>query len=494
MSIVGKAPHSTNDTLFVVDSDRPVPLVEAKLIQESPALSSLIQQEVHRNGRARTSERVSGLLERFGFDWEAVTEPGHMRFGPAATFVTAAAARYAEARARSIADALDLPFDVVDGVKLVDAAAPALRDYLTLISAAPELYGRESYELQSPHETLQLRQTGCLQKFLMLQHWGSDSVLPRCIYELSNSFRGEPVGDLELCFRLRHFRLPEAHVHARSLIESVAQARVVHRAIVDDLTPVVGRLAMLISTTAEFAATYEDMIVDLTRDAESPALLCVSPPGVACQDGVELDVEYKFADSEGFARELSTFQIDERIGRAFGLGTRDVPLTTIHCVPIGSVERFVFAAFDRIARLEAAGGSPRLPLWMSPTVVRIVLPPDGNPGIADVAEIVATLAGNGVRVDVDDRPIGVAAKSADARADLVPVQIHVSDADATAADALHVTKFESPAARGEPMSLACLVDQLMAAPDFTESPRLHRPRRLSEIPQRLSQRDVQAGR
>jgi threonyl-tRNA synthetase len=482
MSIGDELVAAADHKFFVVDGPGLIPLDHVNVADATAGLRSLVRQEVNGDRQVRASGRVAELLKRFEFEWETVAEPGHMRFGPAATFVMGAVARYAEGRSRHIADTLGVPFDLIAGVTVLDTAAPALRDYLTLIAATPSLYGEHPYQLQPPRESLRLRQTGCLQKFAMLRQWGPNSItIPRCIHELSDSFRAELTDDLELCFRLRHFTLPEAHLHARSVAESVEQATIVHGSIVDDLKVHVGELAMLISTTAEFAARYEHVLIELAERAESPALLCVSPPGAACQDGVELDVEYKFVDTGGCARELSTFQIDEVISRAFGVATPNEPITTIHCVPVGSVERFVFAAFDRIASLEAGGVRARLPLWMSPTVVRILLPPGADPTGADVTAISRTLTENGIRVDVDDRQLSTDTKIHDARADLVPIQLRVVETGAAISGVVNVDRFEADGETPESLSLAALIGELTGAPDFTETPfGHHRPRRLSD--------------
>jgi threonyl-tRNA synthetase len=470
-------------TVQVITSDGGIEPLGRDRAAWARGLASLVDQEVLGRRRGPVHPRVRQLLARFGFEFEPASEPGHMRFQPSAAQMLQRVTTYAEARARAIAADLGIPFDRVEGVNVIDGSAPVLRDYLRLIHGEGDLYGAQPYFLAPPRPHLLLRQTACLQKYSVAQEWDSAAtVLPRCLYELSDSFRGEPEDDLQLSFRLRRFRVPEAHLHARSLDESVAQAERVHALISSDLAGHTGEVALLVTATHEFVRRHRGFLVRLTARAGAPALLKEIPPGALCQDGVEIDVEYKFVDATGFARELSTFQIDELITRSVGVSRPEAPVTTIHTVPIGSAERFVFAAFDRIARLEADGGRARLPLWLSPVAVRLAWDRDQAPPPGVVDALCLALEAHRLTVDIDDRPMPLAEKVAAADTELVPLVLLLGRA--STADLVEVRCFDNERT------------STMRLPDLLVDQGLHDELdagRLPPLPRRLSARPVLTG-
>ena len=239
--------------------------------------------------------------------------------------------------------------------------------------------------------------------------------------------------------------------------------------------------AMLLSVTADFRRRDADFLHNLVAIAGQPALLVEPPAGALCQDGVELDVEYKLLDSTGFARELSTFQIDERITRSFGLTEGRFPATTIHSVPTGGVERYIFMEFDRIAQAEAAGRRARLPLWMAPAAVRIICADDVPPGDAGVGELATILEQAGVRTDIDDRALPVSGKLADAAADLVPYQVHVSQGNCDTSD-LRILAFGTPPSGAVSMPVGNFIGLLTESDDFARHVSIPASRRLSTKP------------
>lgn len=112
-------------------------------------LASLVDQEVLGRRRGPIHPRVEQLLRQFGFEFEPVSEPGHMRFQPLAAHMLECVTMYAEGRSRAIAADLGIPFDRVEGVNVVDGSAPILQDYLRLIHGEENLYGAEPSRIAS---------------------------------------------------------------------------------------------------------------------------------------------------------------------------------------------------------------------------------------------------------------------------------------------------------------------------------------------------------
>jgi hypothetical protein len=429
MSTTLTPPAATTSWHLVHDGLHPVP---DDLDVLPRGLVSLIRQEMHGDRDIRTPTRVAQLLARFGFEWEPTAEPGHMRFVPPAMSVLDGATRYAEAVARRAAERAGIPFDHVGGVTVVDHCDPRLSGYRTLLEAAPAAYGSTPYLVRPGDgsdtvDGLRLRQTGCLQKFSIAADWDLPATAaPRCLWELSDSYRREPEDTLELGWRPRRFRLPEGHWHAAKVPEAVDLASIAHESVLDVARQLDAEVVLLLACTAEFAAAHHEFLDKLAVGTDGPALLRVTPPGTLCEDGVELDAEYKILDAAGQARELGTFQIDHRITAAFGLTAPQNPSATIHAVLTGSVERSVSAAFDQAARAEAAGTPAALPLWACPTWVRLIWAPEHPPPPTEVATLSETLSSNGVPTDIDDRPAPLRHKQALAHTDLVAYTIDLT--------------------------------------------------------------------
>jgi threonyl-tRNA synthetase len=441
--IATNASAVADPSYYVVTSDDVVPIGVYPGTDLGAGMDCLIEQEVLGRRSEKVPDRLNELLQNFGFEWEPLSEPGHMRFLAHAAFMLCRAKENAARVASSIFQGLDIPFVRLEGVSLVDPSAPVMREYLRMTSSDAGLYGDSPYEVGGAGRSYMLRQTACFQKFsACLDRALSADSLPVALFEISDSFRREPEDALQLSYRLRRFHLPEAHVHTRDVRESVEMSLQLHPRILSALSELEADLVLLISTTHEFASSNHHYFKLLASHANSPALLKVYPPGRMCEDGVEVDVEYKIVDSMGCCRELGTFQIDEQITKNFGVrcdnGTTP---TTIHSVFSGSIERYLYSTLDRIVRSEAAGVRQHLPLWISPVVARVM---PMNPASAQSALSIAGQLGDaGIRTELDDRGHDIESVIRDADSLLVPYLVLVSTDPAGGSHVVSVREFSS---------------------------------------------------
>jgi threonyl-tRNA synthetase len=430
-------------TFFVVTADDVIPLGEYPDANLNAGLECLVEQEVLGQRNEVVPGRLSELLQNLGFGWEPLSEPGHMRVvGPAAFMLNRAKEHAASVAGTMFAD-LGIPSIRVAGVSLVDPSAPVMRDYIRLTSGEDGLYGDAPYHVGGADHLYMLRQTSCFQKYsACLDHKLVARSLPAALFEISDSFRREPRETLQLGYRLRRFHLPEAHVHARTVREAAEVALHLHAQILLALSELEAEVVLLISATHKFASSHGDYFQRLASHTGAPALLKVAAPGRMCEDGVEVDVEFKVVDSSGCCRELSTFQVDEQITRTFGVSCDDgTTPATIHAVLTGGVERYLYLTLDRVVRAEAAGERRRLPLWISPVIARVV---PADPAAVRCALSVATqLHRAGIRTELDDRahPIGAAITAADSL--LVPYLVLVGTGLAGEDQIVRVRNYES---------------------------------------------------
>ena len=131
--------------------------------------------------------------------------------------------------------------------------------------------------------------------------------------------------------------------------------------------------------------------------------------------------EWNFVDANDKAAALTTDQIDTENAERFGItftdeaGEKRHPLI-LHLSPSGAVERVLYALLEKAAAATKAGKTPMLPLWLSPTQVRIV------PVSADQLEYARALLDRlpDVRADLDDSDDTLAKKIRTAEKEWVP--------------------------------------------------------------------------
>jgi threonyl-tRNA synthetase len=92
---------------------------------------------------------------------------------------------------------------------------------------------------------------------------------------------------------------------------------------------------------------------------------------------------------------------------------------------MGSIERWMYAVLEEAAKQQKAGKAPSLPLWLSPTQVRLI--PVSSEHLKFCLKVAEDIEKKGVRVDVDDRNETVAKKVRDAERDWVPYVIVIGE-------------------------------------------------------------------
>jgi threonyl-tRNA synthetase len=159
--------------------------------------------------------------------------------------------------------------------------------------------------------------------------------------------------------------------------------------------------------------------MELVRIERKPILINFVPEGVFYW---VLNVEYTIIDELDRPREIATFQIDVGNAERFNIsytdhyGGKKYPVI-IHTAIIGTVERYMFTIFDCATKAEKLGKKPQLPLWLSPTQIRII--PVTPEQLAD-ANSVADELEKRVRVDIDDREETLQKRIRDAEVNWVP--------------------------------------------------------------------------
>jgi threonyl-tRNA synthetase len=136
-----------------------------------------------------------------------------------------------------------------------------------------------------------------------------------------------------------------------------------------------------------------------------------------------LKFEFNFIDALDKASALSTVQIDVENAERYDIsyvdenGEKKRPLI-LHCSLSGAIERCMYALLEKAHMQAEKGILPMLPVWLSPTQVRII--PVSERYLEKAIEIAEELKKRRIRVDVDDRDETLGKKVRDASREWIP--------------------------------------------------------------------------
>jgi len=379
-------------------------------VGDDEELKVLISKEVLRVELPGGEPEVTYACNKFGFEWEPMSDAGHMRYGPHATVMVEAVSNYAWEVARS----LGIPLFRVRGTNMFNLKFKPVAEHA-------ELFGDRLYEVETDRGLHVLRYAACHQQFAMVKDWIiSYKDLPFGVFEVADSYRYEQPGELQICFRLRKFLMPDLHVFARDLREAVGICKLIQRRIHEEIAKLGRRYVALYNVTEDFFENNYGDLVEFVRGDGRAALVSVLPAGIYYW---VLNVEYVIIDSLGKPAEIATFQIDVGNARRFGIryvkedSSEGYPVI-IHTAIIGSVERYIYAVMDTAVLRKRSGLPPCIPTWLAPVQVRVV--PVSSKFLDYAAEVLRVLASVGIRVDLDDRDLSLAKKIREAGMEWVP--------------------------------------------------------------------------
>ncbi|MEM1679959.1 MAG: threonine--tRNA ligase [Sulfolobales archaeon] len=373
-------------------------------------LKILVEKEVFKKELPGGKSRLLEVCRKFGFEWEPMSDSGHMRYEPHATVMVEAVRQYSWMVAKS----LGIPVLRVMGTNMFNLKFKPIKEHA-------DLFGDRLYEVESEGSKLVMRYAACHQQFAMIRDWViSYKELPLGVFEVADSYRFEQKGELVLCFRLRKFYMPDLHILLRDLDEGKKFSFKVQDKIVDEIRKLGREYVAIYNVTEDFFESNKDYVIELIRRMGRPALVTLYPPGVYYW---VINVEYNVIDELKRPREVATFQIDVGNSARFNIryvdesGAERYPVI-IHTAIIGSIERYIYIVLDKAVQDEESGKIPNIPTWLAPIQVRII--PLSSEFMDFANEVLDTLLKNGIRVDVDDRDLTLAKKIREAGIEWIP--------------------------------------------------------------------------
>jgi len=399
--------------------------------QASPGFLAVVRKEaLHEAMPAKGEPAYLRLCRKFGFEWEPMSDAGHMRYEPKAALMFDLVADYA----RTAVEATGIPVFMVRGTNLFNLREKAVREHA-------ELFGDRLYTVETEKRKFVMRYAACHEQFSMMRDWTiSYKQLPLGALEVADAYRLEQSGEAMLLFRVRRLNMPDFHVLCADTESAWANAERLHDKIMEEARKLGRAYELLINVSSKKA--YEenkDWILRLLKKEERPGLIHFYPEGINFYWTV--NIEYMVHDVEGHGREIATVQIDVGNAERFGItyldeeGKKRFP-QILHTAVIGSIERYLYMVLDAAVQAEKEGKKGFLPLWLNPEQVRLLTVSEKH--LERAREIVTVLRRSNIRCGLDDRNETVPRKVRDAKQDWVGHAIVIGDRE-LAGPAIQVT-------------------------------------------------------
>ncbi len=391
------------------------------------SLKALADYEVKKRREVDEEPPHVRLMKRLAIaDYEPASDAGNLRFYPKGRLIKSLIEQYVTRKV------IEYGAIEVETPIMYDTKHPSLASYFNRFPA-------RQYMIESEGKEFFLRFAACFGQFLMAKDFTiSYKHLPLRIYELTRySFRKEKSGELVGLRRLRAFTMPDCHALCKD-IEQAKQEMIrrleLSKEVINELGIGLDSVEMAIRVTSDFYNENKEFIVELVKRFGKPALV---------EEWSErffyfvLKWEFNFIDNLAKASALSTDQIDVENGSRYGIvfvdeqGNRRNPLI-LHNSPSGAVERVIYALLEKNARMQKEGKVTTLPLWLSPTQVRLI--PVKEEYKQFCIGIMNRIEKNQIRVDLDDREESVSKRIRDAEMEWVPYIVVVGEREVSASD------------------------------------------------------------
>lgn len=357
-------------------------------------------------------------------DYEPGSDPGNFRYYPKGRLVKALLEEY-------VTDMiLDYGGIEVETPLMYDFEHPTLKKYLDRFPA-------RQYTIESENKNYFMRFAACFGQFLMA-HDATISYrnLPLRLYELARyAFRREKSGELTGLRRLRAFTMPDVHAMCPDLKQALSEYKRRFKLSEETLEGCgLGKddVELAVRVTKEFYDEHKEFVETLVSEFGKPALIEIWDERVFY---FILKYELNFVDNLDKASALATDQIDVENGERYDInfvdndGVKKHPII-LHCSPSGAIERVIYALLEKAYATMKAGGVPSLPLWLSPTQVRVI--PVSEEFIDYANKIADEIEKEDIRVDVDERDATVGNKIREAGQEWVPRVVVVGEKEANA--------------------------------------------------------------
>ncbi len=352
-------------------------------------------------------------------DYEAGSDPGNLRWYPKGRMIKSLLEQYVTQRMNQYG-AMEVETPI-----MYDFNHPSLKSYLNRFPA-------RQYVLKSEDKELFLRFAACFGQFLMAHDAQfSYKQMPIKLYELTRySFRREKSGEVVGLKRLRAFTMPDCHAFCMNLEQAKKEFLTRFNICIEVLSNIgltKDDYEIAMRFTKGFYDENKEFLAELAKTFGKPMLAEVWNERFFY---FILKWDLNFVDNQDKAAALSTDQIDVENAKRYEItyvdekGEKQYPLI-LHCSPSGAIERDIYALLEKAYREQLSGKAPMLPLWLSPTQVRLI--PISDKYMEKVEEITKKVEAQCIRVDIDDSASTLQKKIREAEQEWIPYIIVIGE-------------------------------------------------------------------
>lgn len=380
-------------------------------------LAKFVDYEISKKRAVDKAPPHVDLMRRLEIaDYEPGSDSGNMRYYPKGRLIKSLLENYVlEESSKVGAMEVETPL-------MYDMNHPTLKKYLDRFPA-------RQYSIESDKRHLFLRFAACFGQFLMNHDMTiSYKNLPLKMIEMTRySFRKEQRGELVGLRRLRAFTMPDMHSLCSDMEQAIEQFGEQYNmciSVLENIGIKVDDFEVAIRFTRDFYNDNKEFITKLAKTVNKPVLVEMWDTRFFY---FVLKFEFNFVDALAKASALSTVQIDVENAERYDInyidshGGANRPVI-LHCSPSGAIERCIYGLLEKEAMKAEEGGVPMLPLWLSPTQVRII--PIGDQHMESALDVADRL---NCRVDIDDREDTVGKKIREAGREWIPYVVVIGD-------------------------------------------------------------------
>ena len=359
-------------------------------------------------------------------DYEPASDSGNMRFFPNGRLIKSLIEQHVTNRIKEYGG-----YEVETPI-MYDSHHPSMVSYFNRFPA-------RQYNIDSEGKQLFLRFAACFGQFLMANEFQlSYKNLPYRLYELTRySFRREQSGELVGLRRLRAFTMPDCHAFCKDMEQSIKEIKDrfdLSQSVLKELGIDESDYEMAIRFTEDFYKENKNTVIELVKKLGKPVLVEMWKEKFFY---FVLKWEFNFIDNLGKASALSTDQIDVENGNRYGIDFVDEnnvkknPII-LHNSPSGAIERIIYALLEKAAFDSKQGRKPQLPLWLSPTQVRVIPLKDEFSTISN--ELADKISAHNIRVDIDDRNDSIGKRIREAEKEWIQYILVIGEKEANSAN------------------------------------------------------------
>jgi len=408
-----KAEEKLESLWYILQPDGKMVPVEEFDFRGHENLEKFAKYEI---SKVRASQKMPPhvlLMKRLEIaDYEAGSDPGNIRWYPKGRLIKSLIEQYVTAKV------IEYGAMEVETPVMYDFSHPSLADYINRFPA-------RQYLLKSEDKELFLRFAACFGQFLMVHDTQfSYRHMPLKVYELTRySFRREKSGEVVGLRRLRAFTMPDCHAFCTDLEQAKKEFIIRFKMciqVLEDIGLSKEDYEAAIRFTKDFYEENKEFIIGLAKIFGKPVLVEMWKEPFFY---FRLKWDFNFVDNQDKAAALSTDQIDVENAKRYDItyvdekGERHYPLI-LHCSPSGAVERCIYALLEKAYKQQQKGEPPMLPVWLSPTQVRII--PMSDKFLEHCEKLAEKLESNQIRVDIDDRPLTLQKRVREAEMEWIP--------------------------------------------------------------------------